>query len=117
MHEMSIVKRFMNIALEQIKQQKLENESVESLTLEVGEMTDLVPHYLEKYYEIASKGTPLEASKLVIEPVPMLVRCLSCRTEYNPTRTKDRLCPNCGSGECHLLQGREVNVKSISLRS
>ncbi len=114
---MSIVKRFMNIALTQLETQGKENETVEAVTLEVGEMTDLVPHYLQKYYEIASKGTPLEASKLIIQMVPMKVKCLDCGSEYNPMETKDRLCPECGSGNCHLLQGRDVSVSSITLRS
>ena len=117
MHEMSIVKRFMNIALDQLIQQGKENETIESVTLEVGEMTDLVPHYLQKYYEIASKGTPLEASKLIIEMIPMKVKCLDCGCEYNPMKTPDRLCPDCNSGNCHLLQGRDVSVSSITLRS
>ncbi|MCR5716893.1 MAG: hydrogenase maturation nickel metallochaperone HypA, partial [Lachnospiraceae bacterium] len=96
MHELSIVKRFMNIALS-----SLENEPdvrVRQLILDVGEMSGTEPEYLQKYYESCVRGTQLEGSTLVIRPVPMKVQCQSCGTIYNPKLTPERLCPTCKSG-------------------
>ncbi|MCR5319805.1 MAG: hydrogenase maturation nickel metallochaperone HypA, partial [Lachnospiraceae bacterium] len=41
MHELSIVKRFMNIALEEAEKSKIDR--ITALTLQVGEMTDVLP--------------------------------------------------------------------------
>ncbi|MBE5854385.1 MAG: hydrogenase maturation nickel metallochaperone HypA [Lachnospiraceae bacterium] len=115
MHELSIVKRFMNIALEEAEKRKIDR--ITALTLQVGEMTDVLPEYLHKYYDMCAEGTVLEGSKLIIEPVPMKVKCLSCGHEYNPMKTKDRVCDACGSGECKLLEGRDITVKALSYES
>ena len=47
MHEMSYVVRFVNLALQ--KAQENRAVRVRSLTVSVGEMTDIVPEYLHKY--------------------------------------------------------------------
>lgn len=113
MHEMSIVRRFMNIAIDTASQNHVTH--VKSVVLQVGEMTDLVPHYLQKYYKIASEGTILEGSDLEVEMVPLRVSCNSCGEVYEPMRTPDRLCPKCHSGECHILSGRDVTVAQLKV--
>lgn len=113
MHELSIVKRFMNIAISSIPEGN--TAKVKSVTIDVGEMTDLVPRYLTKYYDLSSKDTILEGSELIIHSVPMKVLCHSCGCTYNPMLSPRRLCPECGSGDCHLLEGRDVSVSEITL--
>ena len=113
MHELSIVKRFMNIAISSIPEGN--TAKIKSVVIDVGEMTDLVPHYLSKYYELSSKDTILDGSELIIHPVPMKVLCNTCGSTYNHMLTPDRLCPDCGSGDCHLLEGRDVTVSEIRL--
>lgn len=113
MHEMSIVKRFMNIAINTAQENNI--TKVKSVVLQVGEMTDLVPHYLQKYYQICAEGTLLEGSELEIEMVPFKVLCNDCGETYFPMHTENRLCPKCHSGNCHILEGRDVTVKEIKI--
>ena len=65
MHEMSYIMRLANMAAETAKANNA--TSVESVSIQVGEMTGLIPEYLHRYYPKAVEGTILEGSRLEIE--------------------------------------------------
>ena len=87
--------------------------SVETLSIQVGEMTGLIPQYLERYYPKAVEGTILNGSKLEIEYLPVKVECQKCNNTYHPDRSNEYTCPFCHSSESKLLQGREFLIKNI----
>lgn len=87
--------------------------SVDLVSIQVGEMTGLIPEYLERYYPKAVEGTILEGSKLEIEFLPVLVRCKSCGHEYHPDKSNEYLCPSCHNSGSDLLHGREFLIKNI----
>ena len=82
MHEMSYVVRIVSLALR--KAQENGAAEVKSLTVLVGEMTDIVPEYLHKYYPDAVKGTIMEGSVLKTETDPVKIRCGGCGRIYHP---------------------------------
>ena len=84
MHEMSYVVRFVSLALDRAKESGA--SEVRSLTVSVGEMTDIVPEYLYRYYPEAVKGTIMEGSELKVEVVPVKIRCAGCGETYHPDR-------------------------------
>ena len=111
MHEMSYILRLANMASETAKANNA--RSVESVSIQVGEMTGLIPEYLHRYYPKAVEGTILEGSKLEIEYLPVQVRCKNCGSTYHPDRTNEYLCPSCHSAGSELLHGREFLIKNI----
>jgi hydrogenase nickel incorporation protein HypA/HybF len=111
MHEMSYIMRLANMAAETAKANNA--TSVESVSIQVGEMTGLIPEYLHRYYPKAVEGTILEGSRLEIEFLPVKVRCKSCGCEYHPDKTNEYLCPSCHSAGSDLLQGREFLIKNM----
>ena len=111
MHEMSYILRLANMASETAKANNA--RSVESVSIQVGEMTGLIPEYLHRYYPKAVEGTILEGSKLEIEYLPVQVRCKNCGSTYHPDRTNEYLCPFCHSAGSELLHGREFLIKNI----
>lgn len=111
MHEMSYVVRFANLAIETA--QKNNVESVSSIIVSVGEMTDIVPEYLQRYYPQVVAGTILEGSELKIIKEPVTVRCLDCGKEYQPKKENDYRCPACGSFRGKALSGRDVRLVNI----
>ena len=113
MHELSYVVRFVNSAIRLAEEHQA--LSVQKLTVQVGEMTDVLPEYLHKYYPDATKGTILEDSILETEPLPARVLCGSCRTEYHPEKETNYLCPQCGSGSGKILAGRHVLLKNVEM--
>jgi len=85
---------------------------IETLVLQIGELSSIVPMYLEKCYPAATDGTLLQDTELRIEVIPGNALCKDCSKVYN-LMANNRKCPYCGSKEWELLSGREFNIKEI----
>jgi len=113
MHEMSYVIRFVNLALQKAEENRA--SGVRSLTVAVGEMTDIVPEYLYKYYPDAVKGTIMEGSELKVEMVPVKIKCGGCGEVYHPDKSNSYACPCCGSSKGRICQGRGMEVRELEI--
>ena len=113
MHEMSYMIKFINMAEEAAAKQP--EARISSISVKVGEMTGVLPEYLEKYFPEAAAGTRCEGASLHIESVPVTVRCNSCGNIYHPCRQNDYRCPECNSIEAEYQNGRELELSSIEL--
>jgi hydrogenase nickel incorporation protein HypA/HybF len=87
---------------------------VESLTLEIGEISSIVPKYVSEMYPAATGKTVLEGSELIVETIRATARCKGCGEEFLLTEHKG-ICPVCGSKELELLSGREFYIKEIAV--
>ena len=110
MHELGVlsamVKTIENIAVEE----KL--TKIEKIVLQVGELSGMVPSYLEVSYPAAVYKTSLEDTKLELEIVPGVVRCNVCGEEFNAVEC-DLVCPSCHSQDLMPLSGRDFIIKEI----
>lgn len=86
---------------------------IASVTVELGQVSTVIPHYLTDCWTWAVKKTTLlKNAELVIEEIPAVTYCEGCGETYS-TVQYGKLCPNCGSERTYLLQGNEVNIKEI----
>ena len=86
---------------------------VSSVTLQLGEVSGVVPHYLEDAWRWASNKNPLVAgSELKVEEIPAVTYCEDCKKTYE-TVAHGKTCLHCGSSRTYLVQGQEVMVKEI----
>ncbi|MCI5873296.1 MAG: hydrogenase maturation nickel metallochaperone HypA [Clostridiales bacterium] len=111
MHELGIIihiaKTLDDIAVEN------ELEKIGSVTLEIGEVSGIVPDYLTECWDYYRKKNPLMAeAEMRIEILPATTFCEACKKTY-PTVAHGRICPHCGSEETYLLAGNECNIKEI----
>ncbi|MCG8632823.1 MAG: hydrogenase maturation nickel metallochaperone HypA [Desulfobacterales bacterium] len=113
MHEMGIAEQLVRIALDAIPED-MENPRVEVLNLRIGKLASVVEHSLTFCLEIVTKDTPLENVKLVIEDVPVKIRCLACKKEWE-VDTPMFKCPDCEDTEVKMLSGREIEISSMEL--
>jgi len=95
---------------------------VEAVKLTLGELTFLGEEQLQFAYEIMTRDTPLEGSKLVIEPEETELKCLSCGytgpadkigEEYHMVMPS-LVCPKC-HGKVKVLKGQSCRVTSIEV--
>jgi hydrogenase nickel incorporation protein HypA/HybF len=86
--------------------------SIEALVLQIGELSSMVPKYIEDIYPMAIEGTLLAGSRVEIEVIPANGRCRLCGAVYHAVEYKGG-CPACGGERMELLSGREFNVKEI----
>ncbi len=79
---------------------------------EVGELSLVIPEYVEELYPAVAAETPLKDTKLILEIVPGMAECDECDEIFNVVENEG-YCPNCGSFEKTVLTGRDFNIKEI----
>ena len=113
MHEMSYITRLCRLAEQTAAQAGA--ISVDTVSIQVGEMTGLIPEFLQRYYPAACRGTILEGSKLEIEYLQVEARCPKCGNIFHPSRENQYLCPHCKGSAGNIIHGREFLIKNIVL--
>ncbi|HHW11606.1 MAG TPA: hydrogenase maturation nickel metallochaperone HypA [Firmicutes bacterium] len=111
MHELGIVFHIIKTVERVGTENKL--TMVSTVTLELGEVSGVVPEELTACWAWAVKKTELmKEARLAIETIPALTFCESCQETYQTVRY-GRICPFCGSEQTYLVQGNEINLKTI----
>ncbi|MDO4523514.1 MAG: hydrogenase maturation nickel metallochaperone HypA [Eubacteriales bacterium] len=112
MHELGVV----FYIIEQVEGVVKENDlkKVESVTLQLGEVSTVIPSYLTDCWDWAVKKHDwLKEAALEIETIPAVTYCEDCQQTYG-TVEHGKTCPYCGSGHTYLMQGQEFIVKEIT---
>ena len=113
MHELGVVFHIMD-SLEEVAREN-DVTRIQSVTVEVGEVSAVIPHYLTDCWQWAiKKRALLTGCEMKIEILPAVTWCDGCRSEYG-TVAHGRICPNCGSEKTWLLRGNELNIKEIEV--
>ena len=88
---------------------------VSAVTLQLGEVSGVVEHYLQDCWRwAADRSELLKGAQLRVETIPAQTLCESCGEIY-PTVAHGKTCPACGSAYTHLLQGSEMLIKEIEV--
>lgn len=112
MHELGVI---FNI-IESIEKVGEENSltTVEKVTLEVGEVSGIVPIFLTECWGWAvEKSELLKNSVLETEMIKAVTYCENCGKTY-PTIEYAKICPYCKSDRTYLVTGNELNIKEIT---
>ena len=111
MHELGTV----FYVIREVEQVVEENHltKVASVTLEIGEVSGIIPYYLTDCWQWAiQKSQYLKEAELKIETVPAVTFCEDCKQTY-PTVKYAKICPHCKSEHTYLVSGNEYNIKEI----
>ena len=76
MHELGIVMEIVRVVDEFAKEQNI--TEVETIVLQIGELSGVVPEYIRECFPAAIDGTFMEETALEIELIPGNARCQSC---------------------------------------
>ncbi len=112
MHELGIV---MNV-LEQVDAlaAEYEAEKVMKVTMEVGEVSSIVPDLFTDAFDWAKKKTKyLQEAELEMIIIEGRTYCRGCGATYKTTE-HGKICPHCGSRDTYLLTGDQVIIKDIA---
>ncbi len=113
MHELSIALNLIELAEDAARSAGA--RSVEVVHLRLGVMAGVVNDALLFGYEVACRGTLLEGSRLVIEDVPLVVYCPSCRRESTLASIQSLQCPHCGTFTADVRSGTELQLVSLEI--
>ncbi len=113
MHEMGVT---FHIADSVVKAAEENNASrVVSVTLQLGQVSTVLPHYLKDVWDWNCKRVPiLHDCELLIEEIHAVTFCTECKKTYD-TVPQGRICPHCGSERTYLLKGSEIVIKEIAV--
>ncbi len=91
MHELSVCQAL----IEQVERVARDNDAlrVVSIVITVGPLSGVEPQLLEHAYPLAAAGTIAENASLVVETVPVTVRCRTCGAETERARTASCAAP------------------------
>ena len=115
MHELSVVKSILDICLRYAKTN--EAFKIISIELKIGELSDLEPIWIQRYFDLVSRNTIAEGAKLKIERIPVILRCSECSDTFSfNVREIDGIdCPRCGSKKCTVISGREYFIGNMEV--
>lgn len=122
MHEVSVVSNLVNAALAELE--KYNVVKVNSMTVVIGDMTNLGEEQMTFAYEIVTRGTVLEGSSFVVEHEPIEVRCDSCGytgpvnvisdPDFSSHSIPVLACPEC-SGRVFVTSGQSCMIKCMDI--
>jgi hydrogenase nickel incorporation protein HypA/HybF len=115
MHELPIVKSLFDICMKHATSNGV--KKVIAVNLKVGEVSDLQDEWIQRYFDFLAKGTVVEGARLVIERVPLVVRCQKCAESFPvDIRQGGKVeCPKCQATEFAYVSGREYTVDSMEV--
>ncbi len=114
MHELGIV---FHIIKEVDKIAKENNvKRVTKVTLEIGEVSGIVPSYREDCWKWAvdNRSTYRKGCALSLEVIKAISYCNNCKKTYSTTES-GRECPYCHSKDTYLVSGNEASIKNIEV--
>ena len=110
MHELGlifqVIKRVAPLAAEN------QVDRILKVTLQIGEVSYVVPEYIEELFPDACEGTPLEGCVLEIEPIKARGKCRKCNRAFDILQFSGE-CPRCKEVDYDLISGDEFLVKEV----
>ncbi len=113
MHEVDMT-RCLLLSMNEWKQQHEPRiPRVSQVHLQVGSFTCVEPDQLVFTWRVAVQNTWLDGAELVIEPVPLVGRCVRCNATYSPDPEQAYRSPCCQQPMEEIVSGRELRIRSV----
>ena len=112
MHELAICQALMNQIEHIVAERKA--RSVVSIVVGMGPLSGVEAQLLQHAYPVASAGTVAEGAELVIEQLPVRIRCDQCGEEAEALPNK-LVCKVCGDWRTTVISGDELLLMRVEL--
>lgn len=106
MHELGITQNIVEIATEHAQGAK-----VRRITIEIGQLTAILPDAIQFCFDVCAQGTLLEGAILEILERPGLGQCRICGNQLQLDYPFG-VCA-CGSTQLDIIQGEELTIKEL----
>jgi hydrogenase nickel incorporation protein HypA/HybF len=113
MHEMGIAMEVIEIVKASIPSDAI-GARVARINVKIGMLSAVVPDSLRFCFQVATEGTDLQDTELVIDQIPVTAQCNGCRHRWTIEQPVF-VCPACQGRGIELLSGRELDIDSIEL--
>ena len=110
MHEVSMMQNTLDIAIAQAKQSNA--SKIDRLTMNIGDLSGVIPEALEFAFEVLTKGTIAENAQLEINSIAVACHCQKCDRDFQPEAYIYE-CPHCGQMSNDVISGKELELDSV----
>ena len=110
MHEAALVEAL----IDQLRDEAQRNSISKIIRVQVGLGVQqlVVPEAFHQAFAMASVGSLLNETELILREVPMKAICGNCSQIYYPD-LQDYRCPTCGKADAELIEGQEIILQSV----
>jgi hydrogenase nickel incorporation protein HypA/HybF len=108
MHELGIARNIVSIVSEHAR-----GARVKRVTLEIGQLSAILPDSIRFCFDVCSRNTVLEGAELTISIVGGRGRCRVCSHEMTLDQPFGRCI--CGSRQVQCIAGEELNIHEMEL--
>ncbi|SKA83449.1 hydrogenase nickel incorporation protein HypA/HybF [Paucidesulfovibrio gracilis DSM 16080] len=114
MHEMSLIDSILNILADERSKQNL--GKITKVTLQNGKLAGVVTEALLFAWEALTPGTQFEGCEIEVRETPLILRCFSCKKEFEAESAMLAECPECGQEIGHeVVSGREFLIENVEV--
>jgi hydrogenase nickel incorporation protein HypA/HybF len=113
MHELSIAMSIIEMAEEESDRHGA--VKITAVHLKLGPLSGVVQVALENAFTLASEGTILEKSDLIVEQVPIVAHCPKCAADRTLPTMQSFICPICRTPLSEIIHGRELEVVALEI--
>jgi len=115
MHELPVMESVLKIVLGHAERNHV--RKIVAIHLKVGELSDLMEDWMQRYFDYVSKDTLAEGAVLKILRIPVRFRCSGCGMEFGADVRKEAeiRCPGCGADRPVLVSGREYFIENMEV--
>ncbi len=110
MHEMGLADAVLKMVDGIVSKEDV--RGVNSITLEIGELSGVVPRFMSDCWQAVADGTKFETTELKIISLPGTARCEDCKAVFT-ANVDDLRCPKCRGAKLTPLSGMEMTIKEI----
>jgi len=111
MHELPVTQSILDIALRHAGKAS----RITRINLVIGDLSSIVGESVKFYWDMLSKDTIAEGANLHFRRIRTRFNCADCEHKYEPTDSKDFICPECGSEQVRIIAGKEFKMESIEV--
>jgi hydrogenase nickel incorporation protein HypA/HybF len=112
MHESSLAKRILELALEAVEREPAPR--IRAVRGFVAETEALNPAALELHFNAYARDTAADGARLELRVTHVQARCSQCGHEYPPEHHVTS-CPRCGSVDAEILGHTGFGIDTIEL--
>ena len=110
MHEIGVVRSMVKTVAAFAEANRI--TEISEIVVDVGELSLVIPKYVEDIYPHVVEDTFLKDTKLVLNVIPGMAECDECNEVFNVIEHKG-YCPHCGSFEKTILTGKDFLIREI----
>ncbi|NGZ06172.1 MAG: hydrogenase maturation nickel metallochaperone HypA [Magnetococcales bacterium] len=113
MHELSVAMALVEQVRECMEREKF--ASVRQVTVSVGALSGVDGRALAFCFPLAIEGTPVAGAELIVEELPVRLRCMACGTESEAVEPCLLYCGSCASGQVEIIAGNDLILRSLEV--